>query len=240
MLDVGGQDSTEAFEDVGHSDEAREILDGLLVGTLKRQVNISLPYTYTYTLTISRFSKHVYNIHATTVRPSAVPSSGPSPQNTSPAISHPFTPAKHTPYLAPRIWASEPFRPHSNPYHTHTHTPKSHPTPSPQSIPEDRERKQADTSKTGGRPQAQELRTVRRHRLDHRRRLDRRRPVRHHPDRRRPGLRRLQVPAGAERAAVDPPPFYGQLQTQAEREGAAIRLASGQRRSVRSARGYGL
>lgn len=38
MLDVGGQDSTEAFEDVGHSDEAREILEGLLVGKLKRQV----------------------------------------------------------------------------------------------------------------------------------------------------------------------------------------------------------
>lgn len=38
LLDVGGQDATEAFEDVGHSDEAREILDGLLVGTLKRQV----------------------------------------------------------------------------------------------------------------------------------------------------------------------------------------------------------
>ncbi|GAB7338176.1 hypothetical protein MBLNU457_4522t1 [Dothideomycetes sp. NU457] len=37
MLDVGGQDSTEAFEDVGHSDEAREILNGLLVGSLKRQ-----------------------------------------------------------------------------------------------------------------------------------------------------------------------------------------------------------
>ncbi|KJY02395.1 cytochrome b5 like protein [Zymoseptoria brevis] len=36
MLDVGGQDATEAFEDVGHSDEAREILDGLLVGNLKR------------------------------------------------------------------------------------------------------------------------------------------------------------------------------------------------------------
>ncbi|KAL4788329.1 cytochrome b5-like heme/steroid binding domain-containing protein [Aspergillus varians] len=36
LLDVGGQDSTEAFEDVGHSDEAREILDGLLVGNLKR------------------------------------------------------------------------------------------------------------------------------------------------------------------------------------------------------------
>jgi cytochrome b involved in lipid metabolism len=38
LLDVGGQDSTEAFEDVGHSDEAREILDGLLVGELKRVV----------------------------------------------------------------------------------------------------------------------------------------------------------------------------------------------------------
>lgn len=36
LLDVGGQDATEAFEDVGHSDEAREILDGLLVGKLKR------------------------------------------------------------------------------------------------------------------------------------------------------------------------------------------------------------
>lgn len=41
LLDVGGQDATEAFEDVGHSDEAREILDGLLVGTLKRGVRFS-------------------------------------------------------------------------------------------------------------------------------------------------------------------------------------------------------
>lgn len=38
LLDVGGQDATESFEDVGHSDEAREILQGLLVGTLKRSV----------------------------------------------------------------------------------------------------------------------------------------------------------------------------------------------------------
>ena len=38
LLDVGGQDATEAFEDVGHSDEAREILDGLKVGDLKRMV----------------------------------------------------------------------------------------------------------------------------------------------------------------------------------------------------------
>merc|ERR1712098_443317 len=37
LLDVGGQDASEAFEDVGHSDEAREILEGLLVGELKRQ-----------------------------------------------------------------------------------------------------------------------------------------------------------------------------------------------------------
>ncbi|KAF4974344.1 hypothetical protein FZEAL_8742 [Fusarium zealandicum] len=36
MLDVAGQDGTEAFEDVGHSDEAREALDSLYVGELKR------------------------------------------------------------------------------------------------------------------------------------------------------------------------------------------------------------
>lgn len=38
MMDVGGQDASEAFEDVGHSDEAREILNGLLVGTIERKV----------------------------------------------------------------------------------------------------------------------------------------------------------------------------------------------------------
>ncbi|KAB8346272.1 hypothetical protein FH972_023316 [Carpinus fangiana] len=43
LLDVGGQDATEAFEDVGHSDEAREILDGLLVGDLKRQAGDPKP-----------------------------------------------------------------------------------------------------------------------------------------------------------------------------------------------------
>ncbi|TQN72798.1 putative cytochrome b5 [Colletotrichum shisoi] len=37
LLDVGGQDATEAFEDVGHSDEARETLEQLLIGDLKRQ-----------------------------------------------------------------------------------------------------------------------------------------------------------------------------------------------------------
>ncbi|OHE90505.1 cytochrome b5 [Colletotrichum orchidophilum] len=37
LLDVGGQDATEAFEDVGHSDEARETLEQLFLGNLKRQ-----------------------------------------------------------------------------------------------------------------------------------------------------------------------------------------------------------
>ena len=42
---MGGQDATEAFEDVGHSDEAREILDGLKVGDLKRQVSVHHRYS---------------------------------------------------------------------------------------------------------------------------------------------------------------------------------------------------
>jgi cytochrome b5 len=44
LLDVAGQDATEAFEDVGHSDEAREILSGLQVGKLKRQVLLPHPH----------------------------------------------------------------------------------------------------------------------------------------------------------------------------------------------------
>ncbi|EER41537.1 conserved hypothetical protein [Histoplasma capsulatum var. duboisii H88] len=36
LLDVGGRDATDAFEDVGHSDEAREILERLQIGKLKR------------------------------------------------------------------------------------------------------------------------------------------------------------------------------------------------------------
>lgn len=43
LLDVGGQDATEAFEDVGHSDEARELLDGMFVGKLKRMVRVPPP-----------------------------------------------------------------------------------------------------------------------------------------------------------------------------------------------------
>ena len=45
-MDVAGQDATDAFEDVGHSDEAREILNGLLVGDLKRQVWTQFLYGY--------------------------------------------------------------------------------------------------------------------------------------------------------------------------------------------------
>ena len=45
LLDVSGQDATEAFEDVGHSDEAREILDGLTIGKLKRVDGDPVPKT---------------------------------------------------------------------------------------------------------------------------------------------------------------------------------------------------
>lgn len=54
MLDVGGQDATEAFEDVGHSDEAREILEGLLVGKLKRQVRISTHHPFSLLVGVAR------------------------------------------------------------------------------------------------------------------------------------------------------------------------------------------
>ena len=39
ILDVGGMDASDAFEDVGHSDEAREQLESLLIGTLKQDPN---------------------------------------------------------------------------------------------------------------------------------------------------------------------------------------------------------
>ena len=42
-MDVAGQDATEAFEDVGHSDEAREILKGLRAGKLKRSAGDPKP-----------------------------------------------------------------------------------------------------------------------------------------------------------------------------------------------------
>lgn len=39
-----GKDATEAFEDVGHSDEARELLKDMLVGDFEGGVS-SLPFT---------------------------------------------------------------------------------------------------------------------------------------------------------------------------------------------------
>lgn len=35
-----GKDATEAFEDIGHSDEAREILEKYLIGELDEAVSI--------------------------------------------------------------------------------------------------------------------------------------------------------------------------------------------------------
>jgi cytochrome b involved in lipid metabolism len=43
LTDFGlGKDATDAFEDVGHSDEAREILAGLIKGELDRRVHSPL------------------------------------------------------------------------------------------------------------------------------------------------------------------------------------------------------
>lgn len=41
MLDQGGTDVTELFEDAGHSEVARSMLERLEVGSVKDQVRIS-------------------------------------------------------------------------------------------------------------------------------------------------------------------------------------------------------
>ncbi|KAK4870804.1 hypothetical protein LT330_000041 [Penicillium expansum] len=44
LLDLAGQDCTEAFDDVGHSDEARALLDdGMFVGDVKRMPGDPVP-----------------------------------------------------------------------------------------------------------------------------------------------------------------------------------------------------
>ncbi|KAJ5164193.1 Cytochrome b5 [Penicillium coprophilum] len=45
LLDLAGQDCTEAFDDVGHSDEARAILDDpkMFIGTVKRMPGDPVP-----------------------------------------------------------------------------------------------------------------------------------------------------------------------------------------------------
>ncbi|KAJ7462112.1 cytochrome b5-like heme/steroid binding domain-containing protein [Mycena latifolia] len=42
ILAENGQDATEAFEDVGHSDEARELLPGMFVGEFEKNSELKL------------------------------------------------------------------------------------------------------------------------------------------------------------------------------------------------------
>jgi len=42
LLAEGGQDATEAFEDVGHSDEARELLPGMYIGDFEAEEGFKL------------------------------------------------------------------------------------------------------------------------------------------------------------------------------------------------------
>jgi cytochrome b involved in lipid metabolism len=42
ILAEGGQDATEAFEDVGHSDEARALLPDMLIGDFEKGSNLKL------------------------------------------------------------------------------------------------------------------------------------------------------------------------------------------------------
>lgn len=41
ILDCAGTDATEAFNDIGHSDDAHEILEGLLLGKLEGAVTVA-------------------------------------------------------------------------------------------------------------------------------------------------------------------------------------------------------
>ncbi|KAE8383484.1 cytochrome b5-like heme/steroid binding domain-containing protein [Aspergillus bertholletiae] len=45
LLDVAGQDASEAYDDVGHSDEAGEVLSTLQIGTVKQQSGDPTPKT---------------------------------------------------------------------------------------------------------------------------------------------------------------------------------------------------
>lgn len=56
LHDIGGQDGTEAFEDVGHSDNAREVLTCLEVGTLQKLVCCVMVSTLTILLFTTPFS----------------------------------------------------------------------------------------------------------------------------------------------------------------------------------------
>ena len=152
LLDVGGQDSTEAFEDVGHSDEAREILDGLLVGNLKRQVR-----------------------HPPLLNPAHI-TRFPLPPFT---YTQQIPTTYHT-YVsrAPRCRAQKPVLGSRNFFGTIPPTMHGNETtrsPYPQN------RTTILTRDIGGRPKAQELRATRYNRYHHRRRIDWCRSLRYHP-----------------------------------------------------------
>lgn len=95
LLDVGGQDATEAFEDVGHSDEAREILDGLIVGNLKRVVRLT-------SRTLFPFSSYRHSYHLARTDPThpSSPTRSPTP-NLNPQI-NPFISIRRKVILPPK------------------------------------------------------------------------------------------------------------------------------------------
>lgn len=59
ISDIAGQDATEAFVDVGHSEEAAEILETLCVGTLKSAAVSDVAATTPSPATIPETTVHV-------------------------------------------------------------------------------------------------------------------------------------------------------------------------------------
>jgi hypothetical protein len=92
---VGGQDATEAFEDVGHSDEAREILEGLKVAKLKREVRLlQLNISLTLTLALPSCTGHNISVRKKKNHPTTPTSSTSSTNSTNPFLpqAHPTSP----------------------------------------------------------------------------------------------------------------------------------------------------
>ncbi|KAG5439628.1 hypothetical protein PCK2_000762 [Pneumocystis canis] len=59
LLDLAGQDATEAFEDVGHSDEARDILKKLIVGKLQGKIQTNSSFESQKNLDSSSSKNHL-------------------------------------------------------------------------------------------------------------------------------------------------------------------------------------
>lgn len=130
LLDVAGQDATEAFEDVGHSDEAREILEGLKVGNLKRMVHILpvmiMKYARPWPLPI--LGQHLLSkgLHLCQKPPSV----GQPVQK-----EHPLRPASSSPHR--ENLSTDPYFFHSDRKATRLRRPQQHPTslPDPSPVP---------------------------------------------------------------------------------------------------------